>query len=229
VTVNVIESIQWSRLNWELSWQRTVELEKLLPSIGGVYVPTFDSYYQNRIVDGETHIIWKPPHSELNGWADKRPAEILKSFLVKGLIETHSNDSEKLKLTVLHLEKLTDFFDNVNESAVTSERYTPSALNWQNADRLEKAQIGKFIYLHGAYDETWLELILSREEQRLCVHYASYIPGHSPGSCETVITRIYLNKAEQAIVDTALKKAEIIVDNSNDELSENEVYGAEYQ
>jgi len=229
VVINVIESVQWSRLNWELSWQKTVELEKLLPSVGRVYIPTLNSYYQNRIVGGETHIVWKPPHSELNGWADMRPSDILKSFLVKGLIETQSNGSRTFKLTVLHIEKLTDFFDNVNESAVMPARYTPSTLDWQNADRLKKAQIGKFIYLHGAYGETWLELILSREQQRLCVHYTSYIPSSSPSSCETAITKFYLDKAEQAIVETALTNAEIIADHSNDELLENEVYGAEYQ
>lgn len=231
-------SVQWSKLNKDdKSWDFIVDLDELLPKVGRKYaLPVSDN--ENAIKDGKAYILWTPPHSELNGWFDKRPSEILQTFVVEGLIATRAHDVEMFDFVVLGLTRLTDVFERM-EDETTSPVWTigvidesgliTSRMQWQDTNQNRSAYVSQYIYLYG-YDgpgETDLELIMSRKGDRLCVHYSAELP--VPNYFRVITTKYFLNEAEQQFIESLLEKAEIIVDSSMDELPEGKLFGAEYQ
>jgi len=109
MTIEIIVTVQWSKFNWDMSFENVVALESLLPLEGRVYDLPF-SENQRPLVDGKAYIIWRPPHSELNGWWDKRPTEILKSYVVEGEVETDAEQNKQFKFTVVECKIGAHFF-----------------------------------------------------------------------------------------------------------------------
>ena len=224
--IKVIDTVEWSRFNWDRSWEKSIDLDMLLPQTGIKYeIPV--CFNQAPIENGTAYVIWKPPHSDLNGWSDKRPSEILKSYVIKGEVKTLARNPERVDFIVTAREKLTDAFENLAETQDVLFHNSPHALGWHKVGQLKHARVGGYIYISGGDGETWLEAILSRDNEKLCLHYSAYRPGSS--QFETVLLRTYLSGVDLEIIEKVIKKSVSVDDNSFSELTENQVFGAEYQ
>ena len=234
MTIKLLQTMQWSKLCWEASWEDTIELEDLLPEVGNTYPIKLDDneYYTEK---GKAYILWLPPHSELNGWWDKRPSEILKSCVLEGTLSNPSSNYEKRKyffdFQILECKRLIDFFFEASETKV-SPLYDVGQIDgsskpqWQEAKSLQKCSLGDYLYLTGVESETYLELILSYDDNKICVHFSAFLPMSS--NYETMITKYYLNYEEQKLIENVIGKATYMKDDSMEALESNQIYGAEY-
>lgn len=223
--IDVMDSVEWSKLNWDISFENTVDLERLLPQIGKKYELPIH-FNQTSPKDGTAYIIWKPPHSDINGWYDKRPSEILKSYVIKGEIKTRPNNVGNFEFTVSNRRILTTVFEKLDKTDDVLARNSPFSLGWHKAGQLKHALVGQYIYISGGYDETWLEAIVSRDNEKLCLHYSAYQPSQS--QFETALIRSYLSGADLAVIEKVIKRSRLINDNSMNELLGNKVFGADY-
>jgi len=148
----------------------------------------------------------------------------LKSFVIEGTVEINTSDDHNFSFTVIKRNKLTEWFQKVGAVHADGFNYLPSKLGWQRAGQIKIAYVEKYIYLSCELaQEVWGEIILSREESDLCMHYNAYIPG--PSMYETVITNIVLEESEKMILESAIETAEVIVEKAIDKLPDSKVHG----
>lgn len=248
MSIEIILGMQWSKLNWELSWSSIVKLDDLLPKIGGKYflpdsahdpiVKAGERYFKWKpllspehtyIKEGVAYFIWKPPHSELNGWFDDRPSEILKSYVIKCNVSKDIEGKGSLQVEVTGVLKLRNFFDEyVSEQSISTFSAIPAPYKIDDTRYVRQAKAGELIYLHGAYSgNTWFDIICSREGQNLTLHY--YSQESTCGSPWAVIGRYLLNDEAKTTVESLKENAEIMTDNTSPDLRDYEVSGAAYR
>jgi hypothetical protein len=230
MSIELLQTMQWSQLCWDRSFDKFIELDIILPKIGAVY-PVKLQRNESFSKEGNAFILWKPPHSELNGWDDKRPTEILKSYVLEGIIKNSSASGLDFDFEVVNRFRFQDLFSKVteDEKSPLSEIGQPdgsSLIQWQDARGVLKAKIDDFWYLSGSECETSLEVIFSYEKETICLHYSATL--HHPAFYETKITKYYLNDVEYKLFKQLISHADEITDNSISELQENQIYGAEY-
>ena len=233
-SIQLLQTMQWSKLCWNESWEEVIQLDSLLPIVGQTYRIKIDEN-EDYAEEGQAYILWLPPHSELNGWYDKRPSEILKSYVLEGTLSNAVSDDEKREylfdFQVISRRMLVDYFASIHD---IQNVYVPYVLKykgnlaaaWENAQALSKFKVGDYLYLHGVESESSLEAIFSFKEDRFCLHYSAIL--HHPADYETVVTRYYLDSQEQQLFSKLIEKANEITDNSMDSLEDSEVHGAEY-
>ena len=226
--IYLFQSMIWSKLSWDLSWADTIEINKLLPKINCSY-PIVLEREENYAKAGKAFFLWLPPHSELNGWFDKRPSEILKSYMLEGTLANSSLNNREFDFYLEKITLLTDTFDTV-EKIDTSP--VPSGLwhgdpyiLWERSRNLTKAKVGNYLYLFGSENETQLEAIFSSKNEKLYLHYSAYLP---PAQYKTLVTKYCLNEKEQSIFKDLFDKAEEIHEPEAKNLSDFEIQGAEY-
>lgn len=234
MAIKLLQTMQWSKLYWDKSWQDIIELESLLPKIGQKYPIKLDDN-EDYAEEGKAYILWLPPHSELNGWYDTRPSEILKAYVLEGTLSNSSSNYEKREyffdFAVVNHARLISYFSNIPENGISplpsvGQGDGSSRIQWQDAESLQKYQLGKYLYLSGVEGETRLELILSYEENKTCIHYSAAL--HYPAHYETVITKYFLDYKEEALFEGLIDKATEIIDLSAESLTDNQIRGAEY-
>lgn len=216
MSIELLQTMEWSRLCWDQSFEEVIDLDSVLPRVGNTYPAKF-SRNEDFVKEGKAFLLWQPPHSELNGWFDKRPSEILNSYVIEGRLKRAKYDELTFDFDVLGRAKLVDLFPEVVESSRTPLSYigqvdaSPS-LQWQEARGLIKSDIGKYLYLHGSECETSLDVILSFEGDRACLHYSATL--YNPAQYHTVITKYYLSDEERIVLDRLVSKAGEIMDDS---------------
>ena len=96
--MQLFQSVEWSRICWDESWSDKISISDILPKEG--------SHYEIKLLknedyakEGQASFLWRPPHSELNGWDDKRPSEILNSYILTGVL----SDSQRENLRLLQI------------------------------------------------------------------------------------------------------------------------------
>ena len=232
--IQLLQTMQWSKLCWDASWEDTIELEDLLPEVGKTY-PIKLEENEDFTQDGQALILWQPPHSDLNGWYDKRPSEILKSYVIEGILTDRYSDHETREINfnfkVSKRSSLVDYFfeaplNRISSLSSVGQGDGSSRVQWQDAQYIQKYSLGKFLYLSGSEGDTGLELILSCEESKICIHYSATL--HYPAHYETVITKHYLDRKEQKIIESIIDKATEIIDTSDKYLTDTQILGAEY-
>lgn len=242
--IEILQTMKWSKLCWDQSFKDIIELDILLPKIGHQYPITL-CRNENFAVEGQAFVLWQPPHSELNGWWDKRPSEILKSYVVEGELtnrclsgETHGLSFEIRVSAIYRLvdcfSKFAKRYSSPNESPLPylGQSNILSKSGWKNHWEIDsswefkKYKIGNYIYLMGSGSEYMSEAIFSYEGDRLYLHYAADFP--SFGSYRTIITKYCLTHNEQNLVKNILLNASKIVDSSYALLRVDQIYGAEY-
>lgn len=233
-SVELLQTMQWSRLCWDESWDEVIHLDTLLPKVGQTYPIKLDEN-EDHAKEGQAYLLWLPPHSELNGWYDKRPSEILKSYVLEGTLSNAVSNYEKREyffdFQIKSHTRLINCFFKIPETKISplstvGQDNGSSRIQWQDADDLQKYNLGDYLYLSGVECESHLELILSCIENRWCVHYSATL--HYPAHYETLITKYYLSDKEQRLIEKVIEKASEITDNSMDSLEDNQIYGAEY-
>ncbi|PCJ16186.1 MAG: hypothetical protein COB04_11600 [Gammaproteobacteria bacterium] len=230
MSIELLQTMEWSRLCWDQSFEKLMELDSILPKVGETYSVKFENN-EDFVQEGHARILWQPPHSELNGWSDKRPTEILKSYVIEGKLKNSSESGLAFDLEVLNRIKLVDYFNRIDEEKRSPLSYVgqsdgTSKIQWQDARRILKAKVGDYIYLSGSDNETRLEVILSYRGDSICLHYSATLP--VPSFYETKITKYYLDNNELQLFRRLVSDATHIDDESDDMLMEKQIYGAEY-
>lgn len=80
--IKLISSVKWSTTQWDLSFKEIIPLAQALPQLHTKYEIYLEDNEASNITSGIQHILWLPPHSELNG-LDLRPKEILKAHIIE--------------------------------------------------------------------------------------------------------------------------------------------------
>jgi len=230
MSIELLQTMEWSKLCWDQSFKEIMPLDLVLPKTGEIYSVKFEKN-EDFVREGSAFILWQPPHSELNGWDDKRPSEILKSYVLKGFLKPIDETGLAFDFEVLSRIKLVDCFSLVDEEDKSPLSYVgqpegPPRIQWQDTRKVFMAKILDYIYLSGSECETSLEVILSYEGDRICIHYSATL--HAPAFYETKITKYYLDSIEYKLFKRLFAKAELIEDYSYRDIMENQVLGAEY-
>lgn len=233
--IKLLQTMQWSKLCWDLSWEKEIDLYAVLPEVGKTYPVHFDMNEDN-VKAGPANLLWLPPHSELNGWFDKRPSEILNSYVLAGRLKHRRDFVLDFDFEIFARHKLLDCFERCSTHLSSPLTYVgiiddtgrlTSRLQWQDATHnLRKFSLGKYVYLHGSVHESFLEVILSYQNERIVLHYFADLP--TPSQYQTVITRYVLNHQEEQLFKKLIAEAEEIVDSSWTRLGKNRILGAEY-
>jgi hypothetical protein len=230
MSIELLQTMEWSRLCWDQSFEKVIDIERILPKKGEIY-PVNLTENEDYAKEGCVYFLWQPPHSELNGWGDKRPSEILRSYVLKGNLKHSETHGVQFDFQVLNRIELLEVFDQVDEDQNSPLSYIgksagESTLQWNDARGIIKYSVGKFIFLSGTECESSLEAILSYDSEKLCLHYSATL--HSPATYETVVTKYYPSPKEiitfQRLIDDAVE----MVDESIESLQGNQIFGAEY-
>ena len=80
--IKLLTSANWSQINWDLSWETIINLDEILPKVGGNYQISIEDSEARYTKNGRYYLLWLPPHSELNTLSD-RPTEVLKSHIIE--------------------------------------------------------------------------------------------------------------------------------------------------
>lgn len=116
--IELLASANWSRTNWNLSWEPIIKLDELLPRVG--------ERYQISLKDSEArhteryYLLRLPPHSELNTLYD-RPTEVLKACVIEAelsqgewITDGHSFGAERsFSATIISIKKMFDFLPEI--------------------------------------------------------------------------------------------------------------------
>lgn len=242
--IELLQTMQWSKLCWDQSFAEVIELDTLLPKVGQNY-PIVLGRNEDFALEGLAFILWLPPHSELNGWWDKRPSEILQSYVIEGELTNRRENWEARELyfdfRVISLQKLVDSFPScIVQDSLSNQSPLPylgqdavsSWLGWKstwqidNSWRFEKYELDDYIYLMSSGSEYMSEAILSYKEDALYLHYSADLP--SIGSYSTIITKYRLTHKEQVLLQQILPKATTLMDTSSEVLTANQIRGADY-
>ena len=225
---NILQSMQWSKLCWDLSWNERIDLETIVPKVGNSY-PIELTWNEDYTRIGFVEFLWQPPHSELNGWTD-RPSEIFKSFIIGGKLEISTRPGEKFRLKVSSCTSLLDAIESYKsetefELPACGLENGDSYVLWERAKNLSRAEIGKYIYISGTECETALEAILESVGADLFLVYHAYLP---PAHYETILTRKLLSGNELRIISQAIRNSSILEAHSEFELGTGEIQGIKY-
>lgn len=230
MSIELLQTMEWSRLCWDQSFEERIALSSILPVIGNTYPVKFESneYF---VSEGVSRILWKPPHSELNGWDDKRPSEIMSSYVLDGVLTERQGEGLCFNFLVQGCMKLVSYFDLIDQEEKSPLSYVGQAnggsrLQWQTCRPALKAKIGDYIYLSSSECETGLEVIFSYSKDDICIHYSATM--HAPAFYDTKITKYWLNHKEHKVIEAVLADADLIKESDDIFHKEMEVCGAEY-
>ena len=226
--IDLFQSMQWSKLCWDLSFEEKIKLSDIVPIVGEKYPITL-TWNEDYAVSGQANFLWVPPHSELNGW-NERPSEIEKSFVIKGYLNRIDPIKHKYELTVAGSQSLLE----VAREQEVSDRFklptcglpdSSSYILWDRARITGIAKFGDYIYLSGSDYETSLEAIIEFVNSDCYLIYHACLP---PGYYETVVTRKRLVGEELAVLKKVLKAGHVLHDQTDINLGLSEIQGAKY-
>lgn len=118
--IELLSSANWSRTNWDLSWESIIKLDDLLPKVGQRYQISLKDSEAQDTQNGKYYLLWLPPHSELNTLYD-RPTEVLKSFVIEvelsqgeWIKEGHSFGAERsFNATIISLRSMFEYLSEI--------------------------------------------------------------------------------------------------------------------
>lgn len=232
--IELLQTMQWSKLHWDDSWEEIIELDSLLPKVGEQYRVQLTEN-EKSTKDGRAFILWQPPHSELNGWWDKRPSEIFKSYVIEGTLSNRSSVFQTCEILfdfkVTSYKKLIDYFSKIND---INASYIPYFLrydsvleaDWTYSQSPMRYELDGYIYLSVGVSEATLETILSYDNDRLHMHYLANL--YHVSNYETIIINYCLNDREQKLFESIVSRATEIIDTSAESLTDNQIHGAQY-
>ena len=226
--MKLLQSMQWTKLNWDLSFQEKIRLAQILPK--PFYTYNIELTWHEEYVDyGKVNLLWHPPHSELNGWVD-RPSEILKSYVLTGMLKRSEIKNCSFSFQVYEVIPLVTLL----ESNLSSNSFGfplcglsdgSNYLLWEHTKDLRKAIIGSYIYLYGYHAETQLEAIFKTNSDGMYLLFHAHLP---PAHYETIILRYKLTSDEQRLFTYLFQIAQDIDENHTILLLDDEVQGASY-
>lgn len=226
--MKLLQSMQWTKLNWDLSFQEKIRLAQILPK--PFYTYNIELTWHEEYVDyGKVNLLWHPPHSELNGWVD-RPSEILKSYVLTGMLKRSEIKKRSFSFQVYEVIPLVTLLES--NLSPNSFGFPLCGLSdgssyslWEEAKNLCKANIGSYIYLYGYIPEILLEAIFKIESDGMYLLFHAYLP---PAYYETDVLRYKLTSDEHRLFHHLLSIAQDISEEHVTLLSDDEIQGASY-
>jgi hypothetical protein len=232
MSIELIQTMEWTQLFWDMSFESIIDLENILPEIGKSYPIKIDEN-ENFVKEGAAFLLWRPPHSELNGWYDKRPSEILKSYVLDGVVKNKKVNDLEFDFDVKDRIRLIDLCNVINVDRDSpmpyiGRRNKASILQYlSTCDCVLKAKTGDYWYLHFRENcYALIDIILSYIGSQICIHYYACLPAYGRNS--TQATKYSLDEIEQRVMIALIEKATGIFEVNDHTLQENQVYGAEY-
>lgn len=118
--IELLASANWSRTNWDLSWESIIKLDELLPRVGERYQISLQDSEAQHTKNGRYYLLWLPPHSELNTLYD-RPTEVLKSYVIEAELsqgewinEGHSFGAERsFSATIISIRRVLEYLPEI--------------------------------------------------------------------------------------------------------------------
>lgn len=145
-TIELLTSANWSRTNWDLSWESIIKLDELLPKVDQTYQISLEDSEARDTKNGRHYLLWLPPHSELNTLSD-RPTEVLKSYIIEAelsqgewLEEGHNFGAERsFSAKIISIKRMLDYLPElqvIQEQTISQYfEYSPyytEFLRWDN-------------------------------------------------------------------------------------------------
>jgi hypothetical protein len=215
----LFQTMQWSKLNWDLSWEKRIDLHQVLPKPFHTYDINLDPLLEHGKL-GPVSFLWQPPHSELNTWFD-RPSEIFKSFVIEGTLEKARNENGDFSFNCHSVISLPNLF----QSSIASYKLDFARSDWSNVNTSYKKRIGPYLYLNGTGSDLGLESIFEIYNNEIFMvfhsltHYACIYAN---------VFRYKLNEDESHFFKRFIDDAKELVDKSDNDLGDNEIQGAYY-
>lgn len=118
--IELLASANWSRTNWNLSWESIIKLDELLPRVGEKYQISLQDSEAQHTKNGRYYLLWFPPHSELNTLYD-RPTEVLKSYVIEAELsqgewikEGHGFGAERsFSATIISIRRVLEYLPEI--------------------------------------------------------------------------------------------------------------------
>lgn len=227
MSITFEDSMVWSKLCWDKSWEKCIDLDDVLPKANQVYPVTLRK--SNSRICGIARLLWKPPHSDLNGWNDIRPSEISKSYVLDGVLSNPSINGMNFDFHLLNRTKLLDVFDQADKDEVSPLRYFEDEVlsDIGKEKRWLKSAVGEYTYIFNSGQSITAEIILSRVGQDLCVHFVAFFYEFSGNL--NAITNYTPSKHEHYLLESILEDANEVFDTSYNDVGMRKILGAEYQ
>ena len=226
VRMKKVHRAEWSKLNWDLSWSEKMKIADVLPNIGTTYIIRTDAWVaptKEQSVD----IVWRPPHSELNGWSD-RPYEIQRSYLIRGLLQQREPWDGMFKFLVTEVTKL----NQVMESTEVSDcKHLPRLLDdhnwrmWSKNIHSRCYSTDRMDYISVSVPDQSLDVFIEKKKSDA---YLVYMSECCDGDEEEYLLREKLDSQQYESVKRAIAlSTPILIDKI--ELQDDEIQGVKWQ
>ena len=226
--IELLASANWTRTNWDLSWQSIIELSELLPTVGESYeIVLLESEAENTS-NGIYDLLWYPPHSELNN-LDDRPTEVLKAHVIKTELvqgEWFRNEygyliGKKFRAKIISVNPVLETLSQLHvsnderlEGYFNIDRSTISYYEWDD-----------YLYLTQSAEYVKDEFLFVKSRIGYSLIFINNWVSYSY-QCE--VCKVELNKQQNKFIQNLLKSCEKLIPISQIAVADNQVQGALY-
>ena len=226
--IELLASANWARVNWNLSWQSIIELSELLPKIGQKYEITLQGSEAEQTCNGIHHVLWYPPHSELNG-LDDRPTEVLKACVIQ--VELVQGEWIKNEYGFLNERKysakiisINRIFENLSQLHISNDKKLESYFNI-NGSTISYYEWGDYLYLTQSAEYVKDEFLFVKNGIGYSLIFINNMVCYSY-QCE--VCKVELNKRQNKFIQDLLKSCQKLTPISQIFVTDNQVQGALY-
>lgn len=227
--IELLVSANWSKTNWDLSWQPVIDLNELLPKVGESYEITLQDSEADYTQNGIHYLLWLPPHSELNG-LDDRPIEVLKAHVVEvELLEdewiqkgTMSGRERKYIAKIIRIQKLIEILSQLK---ITKDKGFKDYFNHLERSTIHYYVWDHYLYLTQSAEYVKDEFLFKESEQG---YLLVFINSWMSYSYKSEICKVELNKQQNKFIQSLLKPWNKLTPNIQIFVDEGQVQGALY-
>lgn len=227
--IELLASANWTRTNWDLSWQPIISLSELLPKVGESYEITLQDSEANDTKNGIHYLLWLPPHSELNS-LDDRPTEVLKAHVIKAeLIEgkwikqgSGFSSERRFFAKIMTIQKLIEYLPLLQ---ITEDQKIEYYFNNLDRSTISYYVWDDYLYLTQCAEYIKDEFLFKENEQG---YFLIFINGWISYSYKSEVCKIELNKQQNKYIQRLLKTWNKLTPNIQIFVDEDQVQGALY-
>ena len=227
--IEVLVSANWSKTNWDLSWQSVIEISELLPKVGESYEITLQDSEADYTQNGIHSLLWLPPHSELNG-LDDRPTEVLKAHVVEAeLLEDEwiqngmmLGRERKYIAKIIGVQKL---IENLSQLKITKDTNFKDYFNHLERSTIHYYVWDHYLYLTHSAEYVKEEFLFKESEQG---YLLIFINSWVSYSYKSEICKVELNQQQNKFIQSLLKPWNKLTPNIQIFVDEGQVQGALY-
>ena len=226
--IELLCSANWSRLNWDRSWEPIIDLIDILPHVGEKYFIHLEDSEAEQTQNGTYFLLWLPPHSELNGLCD-RPQEILNAHVIQAKITTGEWIKEEFYASerafnteIVSVKKLMDYVSSINITIDGSFHET-----FKKEDYFETYYFvfDQYLYLK-LYDQyLHYEFVFQIEPENYNLIFFQHF---TSGYFDCAITKIRLSPQQINWLKHLLNSSVLLKPIKNSDILTNQVHGADY-